>query len=61
MIMVDGGEDEFANEFLTITKGSDTMVLDHEEILKLMIETLDIHGWGWLGEELEEYLIYVQM
>lgn len=46
---------------LTITKDGTTIVLKKKEILVLVVACLDWFGWGWLKEDLEEYLIYVNM
>lgn len=46
---------------LTIEQGDAKVVLNKNQILVLVITCLDLFGWGWLKEKLEDYAIYVNM
>ena len=54
-------EDEFGNDLLTIKRGNDMVTLGEKQITKVVVAALDAYGWSWLKEELERYLIYVDM
>lgn len=54
-------EDEFGNDLLTIKRQGATVVLGEKQITKVVVAALDAYGWSWLKDELEEYLIYVNM
>ena len=54
-------EDEFGNDLLTIQRQGATVVLGEKQITKVVVAALDAYGWSWLKDELEEYLIYVNM